>query len=57
MNRNELFEAIEDTKQEIYQVKEQLEQTTDPREEKNLLARLKELQYLQLWHIEHMERI
>jgi|GEM_PF-1289880 len=57
MTREELEQAIEDTKREIYQVKEQLDQTNDPRGEKKLLARLKELQYLQLWYIDLLELI
>jgi len=57
MTRKELLEAIEETKQEIYHVKEQLEQTTDPRHEKKILSRLKELQYLQLWQMDKLERV
>jgi hypothetical protein len=54
MRREELEKAIESTKLEIYQAKEQLKQVVDPREEKKLLARLKELQILQLWHMDQL---
>ena len=55
MTREELEKAIEETKHEIYQAKEQLDQVTDPRDEKKLVARLKELQYLQLWHVDQLK--
>lgn len=55
MTPEELDKAIHETKQEIYEVREQLEQTTNPREERMLIARLKELQYLQLWHIDQLQ--
>lgn len=43
--------AIERTKKEIYLLKEQVEQTTDPKEKRHLRRWLKELQFLQLWHL------
>ena len=55
MNREELQQAITETLAEIEQVKLAIEEATDPREAKKMLVKLKELQYLQLWHIEQIE--
>jgi hypothetical protein len=54
MTREELLKSIEETRQEIYQVKGQLDQVTDPQEEKQLLVRLKELQIRQIWHMDQI---
>ena len=55
MNRAEILESIECIKQEIYRVKEQMEQVTDLRDERLLAKKLKELQYQQLWHLELLQ--
>lgn len=47
-----LHEAIDQTKSQIYTLKQQIEQTPDPQEKSRLKRRLKELQYLQLWHLD-----
>lgn len=52
MTREELKQAIKNTKQEICRVKEQLSLVTNPREEKKLLAKLKELQVRQIWYMD-----
>jgi len=54
MTEQELREAIDRTKVEIYKIKNQLKSSTDPRKQKHLKARLKELQYLQLWHLDQL---
>lgn len=50
MTHKELQKAIAMTKEQIYQLKQQIDQTPDPQEKTQLKRRLKELQYLQLWH-------
>ena len=55
MMKGELERTVETTKLEIYQQKEQLDQVTDPREEKELLVKLKELQIKQMWCMDQLE--
>jgi hypothetical protein len=55
MNLEELKQAIAATLAAIEQVKEDIEKTTDPTEKRKLIRHKKELQYLQLWHIEQLE--
>lgn len=55
MNLEELKAAITATLAEIEQVKDRLEKTADTKEARQLLQRKKELQYLQLWHLEQLE--
>ncbi len=55
MMKEEMEQTIETTKLEIYQLKEQLDQVTDPREEKELLVKLKQLQYKQMWCMDQLE--
>jgi len=57
MNRAELQQAITETLEEIQGIKEQINQAPDPRGETMLRRRLKELQYLQLWHLEQLENL
>lgn len=57
LNKGELQKAIENTLEEILQVKEQILSTADVREKGTLKRKLKELQYLQLWNIEQMSII
>ncbi len=54
MTRDELQAAIDRTKAQIYQVKQLIEETTDFQEKCRLKRRLKELQYLQLWHLDQI---
>jgi len=55
MMKEELERIVETTKLEIYQLKEQLDQVTAPREEKELLVKLKELQIKQMWCMDQLE--
>ena len=55
MNYNELLSAIEQTKAEIYHVKQMIEDSTNRKERRRLEYRLKELQYLQLWQLGQLE--
>jgi len=50
----DLQAAIERTKAQIYQVKQQIEGATDPQEKQRLKRCLKELQHLQLWHLDQL---
>jgi len=54
MTEQELREAIDRTKAEIYEIKHQLKSSTDPKKQKHLKSRLMELQYLQLWHLDQL---
>lgn len=56
MNTHALPAAILRTKEEISQVKRELERVTDHKERRRLSRRLKELQYLQLWQLEKWEQ-
>lgn len=55
MTRDELQEAIARTLAEIEEVKQQIAQAADPREKRRLNRRKRELQYLQLWHIDQLK--
>lgn len=55
MTRDELLVAIERTMHEFGKVKQQIAESTDPREERRLLRKKRELQYLQLWHHDLLE--
>ncbi|MCR4441871.1 MAG: hypothetical protein NUV48_06920 [Peptococcaceae bacterium] len=57
MEREKLKLAIDETKQEILQTKQQIANAPDLRERKILERRLKKLQYLQLWQIGQLEQI
>lgn len=57
MTFDEIQEAITHTIAEIKDVKKELFQTTDSRERRRLKRRLKELQYLQLWHIDQFKNL
>lgn len=52
VTREELQEAYTRTLAEIVRIKEQIEASADPREKRRLLLRKRELQYLQLWHMD-----
>lgn len=51
MNEQELRQAIKQTKQEIYLIKEQMASIKEPEAIKHLKRQLRELQNKQLWHI------
>ncbi len=57
MNRTDLEQAITLTLDKITQVKQQIEETTDPEEKQKLIREKKELQYLQLWNIDQIEAL
>lgn len=54
--REQLNKDIETTKQEIGRIKEQIRQATDPREKHLLIRQKRELQYLQLWRHDLLDR-
>lgn len=54
MDEKELQVAIDQTKTQIYQLKQQIEEAPDPQEKSRLQRILKELQYLQLWHMDQL---
>lgn len=54
MDPTELKEAINRTKAQIYKLKQQLEEIADLRERRRLQRQLKELQILQLWHLDQL---
>lgn len=54
MDEKELSAAIDQTKDQIYQIKQQIEETSNPQEKSRLQHKLKELQYLQLWHLDQL---
>lgn len=55
MNHAELQQAITNTAEEIWELQQQIEHASDWREQKKLMRKLKELQYLQLWHLDQLE--
>lgn len=55
MTNAELQQAITNTAEEIWELQQQIEHASDPREQKKLMRKLKELQYLQLWHLDQLE--
>jgi len=57
MNREELEVVIERTLDEIMQIKKEIDETDDLPKRKRLIQRKKELQYLQLWHIDQLESL
>jgi len=56
MTSDELRKAIERTKKEIYELQQQIIEETFIRKKLKLQRRLKELQYLQLWHMGLLEQ-
>lgn len=50
----ELKEVISHTKSQIYAIKHQIAETTNPTEKRRLQHQLKKLQYLQLWNIDQL---
>jgi len=57
MNHEELQRAISDTLEKIEYIKSEIDQATDSSERKKLIRQKRELQYLQLWHIEQLEAL
>ncbi len=55
MRKEELERTIDITKLEIYNLKEQLDKVSDSREEKKLLAKLKQLQIKQRWCMDQLQ--
>jgi hypothetical protein len=55
MTPEELQASINTTKQQIEQLKLQIEESADSKERHRLILKLKELQILQLWHIDQLE--
>lgn len=55
MTCNELQAAITRTLAEIEEVKQQIAQAADPQEERRLIRKKRELQYLQLWHLDQLK--
>lgn len=56
LTREQLNKDIEATMHEIGRIKEQIRQTTDPREKRRLTRQKRELQYLQLWRHDLLDR-
>lgn len=54
MTPEELRQAIDQTKAKIYALKKQIQEDPDPRGKRILQRQLKELQYLQLWHLDQL---
>jgi len=54
MTHDELEKAIKHTKEEIYRMKQQIEENNDTKEKRRLQRGLKELQYLQLWQLDQL---
>lgn len=54
MNRNELEKEIEETRLQIFGIKAKLDLTRDPKVEKRLEKKLKELQIHQLWLLDQL---
>jgi len=56
MTADELRKSIERTNDQICELKQQIKEETNMRKKLKLQRRLIELQYLQLWHIDLLER-
>lgn len=56
ITRQYIQNAIIRTRRQIVQIKKQIEKTSDPREIRRLIRRKRELQYLQLWHMDQLEQ-
>jgi len=54
MTPDELKVAIEQTKDKIWELRSWLETASSPEEKRRLKRQLKELQYLQLWHLDKL---
>lgn len=54
MTPEEINLAIEITKEKIWEIRSRLEKATSVKEKQELKKRLKELQILQLWHLDQL---
>lgn len=54
MTAEELKAAIEQTKEKIWEIRRKVESASDPAERRALKRRLKEMQVLQLWHLDQL---
>lgn len=57
MSRQELNDAIIRTKQDIFRLKYDLGETVNPKEERNIQRKLRELQILHYWQLKTLERM
>ena len=57
MTRDELQDAISCTLEEIEMVKKEIAQANDTRDKRRLIRRKRELQYLQLWHLDQLKNL
>ncbi len=57
MTRSELEQSILLTLENILRVKEEIDRASEPKEVSHLRLKLKELQYLQIWQMEKLERM
>jgi uncharacterized protein YpiB (UPF0302 family) len=57
MTLEELQSAIVLTKQQIDELKQQIEEAVDFKAKRRLSRQLKELQYLQLWHLDQLDAL
>ena len=55
MTPEKLQDVNNTTKQQIEQLKLEIEESADSKEKRRLIQRLKELQFLQLWHIDQLD--
>ena len=54
MTDKELKAAIHQTKEKIWDIRRRVESASAPAEKRVLKQQLKELQYLQLWHLDQL---
>lgn len=57
MKKKELIQSIDKTLEEIFILKQQIRECSDPNKQKQLKLSLKELRYKQLWQIDLFERL
>lgn len=56
MTRQQLLEDIENTAKEIDQLKQQIQDASSEKEKRRVAREKKELQYLQFWRFDLLER-
>jgi hypothetical protein len=54
LTRDELIYSVEETRLQIYRVRNELNEISDSRQRKQLQRKLKELQIRQLWNLEQL---
>ena len=57
LSRQELNDAMVQTKQDIFRLKYDLGETVDPRKEREIKKKLRELQILHYWQLKILERM